>query len=118
VSREIEWSKCRLWTTKKIRLARRELDLEDWGLPIEVETRRRIRIAIAAYAYEVLDRAIMSDAEFDKLAQSIKPKTGTCHPLVDEFFVTQFSPMTGMWIHNHPELSKIAVLYSTHYARL
>ncbi len=115
--RDIDWSKHRLWTADKIRTERRELDLADWGLPIEIETRRRIRLAIAAYAYEILDRPIMEDDEFDQLAQSIQRQQGTCHPLVDEFFAAQFSPMTGMWIHDHPELAKIKALYQTHYAR-
>lgn len=115
--RQIDWSTRRLWSADNIRAARRDLDLADWGAPIELETRRRIRIAIAAYAYEVLDRPILSDAEFDKLAQSINKTVGTCHPLVDEFFIVHFSPMTGMWIHQHPELAKIKALYQTHYAR-
>lgn len=116
-AREINWSKRRLWSSNNIRAERRELDLADWGSPIEVETRRRIRLSIAAYAYEVLDRPIMSDTEFDKLAQSIQRRVGTCHPMLDEFFIVSFSPMTGMWIHDHPELDKIKALYATHYGR-
>jgi hypothetical protein len=115
-TRDIDWSKHRVWSSENIRTERRELDLEDWGSPIERETRRRIRLSIAAYAYEMLDRPIMEDDEFDKLAQSIQRRVGTCHPLLDEFFITQFSPMTGMWIHAHPELPKIKALYQTHYA--
>jgi len=115
--REIDWSKHRVWSAENICTERRELDLSDWGNDVEVETRRRIRLSIAAYAYEVLDRPIMSDSEFDKLAASIRRYQGTCHPLLDEFFVTQFSAMSGMWIHDHPELAKIKALYQTHYAR-
>lgn len=117
MSREIDWSKRHLWSSQAIRDERRELDLSDWGSPIEVETRRRIRLSIATYAYEVLDKPVMSDAEWDKLAQSIQPRVGTCHPLLDEFFVVHFSPMTGMWIHDHPELDRIKALHQTHYAR-
>lgn len=115
-NREIDWSKRKVWSQEHIRAERRELDLGDWGSPIELEVRRRIRVSIAAYAYEMLDRPIMGDHEFDKLAQSIRPRVGTCHPLLDEFFVTRFSPMTGMWIHDHPELERIKSLYQTHYA--
>lgn len=115
--RPIDWSKRRLWSLENTRAERRELDLGDWGSPIELEVRRRIRVSIAAYAYEMLDRPIMSDTEFDKLAQSIRPKVGTCHPLLDEFFVTRFSPMTGMWIHDHPELARIKSLCQVHYVR-
>lgn len=85
------------------------------GSPVEVEVRFRIKVAIAAYAYEIADAPIMTDFEFDRLAQSIHPKIGTCHPLIDEFFATQFSPMTGMWIHHHPELPRIKALYEKYY---
>ena len=37
------------------------------------ETRIRIKVAVAAYAYEVMDDPIMSDAEFDRLARAIRP---------------------------------------------
>lgn len=114
--RPIDWSKRKLWSSENIQAEGREMALGDWGSPIELEVRRRIRVSVAAYAYEVLDRPVMTDDEFDKLAQSIRPKMGTCHPLLDEFFVTQFSPMTGMWIHDHPELDRIKLLYQTHYA--
>lgn len=86
-----------------------------WGSPIEREVYRRILIAVAAYAYEVKDTTILSDREFDRIAQRINPRVGTCHPVLDEFFATHFSPMTGMWIHHHPELDKIAALYKRHY---
>ena len=85
------------------------------GCPIEVEVRYRIRVAVAAYAYEIENAPILSDDEFDRLAQSIHPKIGTCHPLLDDFFAGHFSPMTGMWIHDHPELEKIKMLYHSHY---
>lgn len=88
---------------------------EQWGSPIEREVRRRITAAVAAYAYEIMDTPILSDFTFDLIVQSIKPQMGTCHPLLDEFFATRFSPMTGMWIHDHPELPKIAALYDRYY---
>lgn len=88
-----------------------------WGRAIEKETWRRIRCAVATYAYELDDNPIMTDAAWDKLAQSIDPRRGTCHPLLDEFFATHFSPMTGMWIHKHPELGKIQRIYKAYYGR-
>lgn len=86
-----------------------------WGDPIEREVHRRITIAVAAYAYEIKSTPILSDYSFDKLAQSINPRMGTCHPLLDEFFASKFSPMTGMWIHEHPELPKVAATYRRYY---
>ena len=87
-----------------------------WGTPIEQEVRRRITVAVAAYAYEVLDISIMADHDFDRLAQTINPQQGTCHPLLDEFFAHRFSPMTGMWIHDHPELPKIKAIFERWYS--
>lgn len=68
-----------------------------------VETRNRIRLAVAAYAYEVEDSPIMSDAEFDRLARSIRPTMTTGSARLDWFFLTQFDPSTGVWVHKHPD---------------
>jgi len=88
-----------------------------WGnAPVEIEVRKRIRAAVAAYAYEIMDTPIMGDQSFDKLVQSINPKMGTCHPLLDEFFASKFSPMTGMWIHEHPQLERIKSIYHRYYS--
>lgn len=113
---DIDWSRWKVWTAPKIKAAVREREMAEWGKQIEIETRNRIRLAIAAYAYEVRNTSIMTDHEFDRLAQSIRPRMGTCHPLLDEFFITRFSPMTGMWIHHHPELRRIAELFQEHHA--
>lgn len=83
------------------------MDVERWGKPIEREVRRRMHVAVATYAYEVADAPIMTDRQWDELAQNINARMGTCHPLLDEFFASQFSPMTGLWIHQHPELGKV-----------
>lgn len=84
--------------------------------PIEVEVRRRIRVSVAAYAYEIANKPIMSDAEWDHMASQVNRWMGTCHPLLDEFFVTEFSPMTAMWIHRHPELGRIKQIFDRYYA--
>ena len=85
--------------------------LGKWGSPIELEVRRRIQISVAAYAYEFENRPIMSDRLFDRFASLICRHMGTCHPVLDEFFIVHFSPMTGMWIHQHPELNGIRRIY-------
>ena len=84
-------------------------------LPHEIERRRRIHLSVATYGYEIMDRPIMPDAVWDLMAQSVDRYQGTGHPLVDEFFLTQFSPMTGMWIHNHPELDGIKRLFDQYW---
>jgi len=94
------------------------LDNGKWGTPVEVERRLRITLSVATYAYEVLDRPCMSDAMWDVLAARINRWMPTGHPVMDEFFMTQFSPMTGMWIHDHPELAGIKAIYDRYYDRV
>ena len=84
-------------------------------LPHEIERRRRIQVSVATYAYEIVDKPIMPDRVWDSLAQRINKTRGTGHPLLDEFFATEFSPMTGMWIHHHPELAGIERIYSRYW---
>jgi hypothetical protein len=86
-----------------------------WGSPVEREVRLRIQISVAAYAYEIAAKPIMPDALFDWLAGMVNRRQGTCHPLLDEFFAREFSPMTGMWVHNHPELAGIERTFTRYY---
>jgi hypothetical protein len=79
------------------------------------EIRNRIRIAVAAYAYEFESHPIMSDAAFDHLARTIRPMVLTGHMVLDRFFMTTFDPSTGAWIHRHPELSKVRSAYEKWY---
>lgn len=86
-----------------------------WGSEIEKQIRLRIRLSIAAYAYEKCDDSIISDAEFDKKCLEINPKIETGNKKLDDFFRSEFDPSTGQWIHKHPELHKIAELYKKYY---
>jgi|SRR6056297_398295 len=86
-----------------------------WGNHIEVERRNRIRLCIAAYAYEEVMNPIMSDGEFDKLASEIRPKVSTGHAKIDKFFRQQFNPSTSMWISKHPELDRVRRTYERYY---
>lgn len=79
------------------------------------EIRNRIRLAVAAYAYECRSDPVMSDAAFDQLALKIEPRVLTGKPILDLFFLTEFEPHTGAWIHEHPELAGIARLYESYY---
>jgi hypothetical protein len=79
--------------------------------PEEYERHRRIKISLWAYAYEIVDAPMVSDAQFDKECAMITPSLSTGHAVVDEFFRTQFAPHTGQWIHHHPELDRIAKIY-------
>jgi hypothetical protein len=80
-----------------------------------IETRNRIRLAVAAYAYECMNDSIMSDAEFDELSKKIDPSFKTGNRKLDNFFKKKFSADTGMWVHMHPERHKLDYLYRSYY---
>jgi NAD-dependent DNA ligase len=82
---------------------------------INQEIRNRIKLSVAAYAYEMEDDSIMSDADFDNLCREIKVNESTGNEKMDNFFKTEFNPSTGQWIHKHPELNKIAEIYKKYY---
>ena len=76
------------------------------------ERRNRIKIAVAAYSYEIENNPIMSDEQFDSLAKTINLELKTGFKKLDDFFLSEFQPHTGQWIHKHPELNKIAGIYN------
>lgn len=83
--------------------------------PVERQRWLRIRLAIAAYAYELRADSIMTDAEFDSLSLEVDTSVKTGRRKLDNFFAKHFSPDTGGWVHHHPELRKVAALYDTHW---
>lgn len=78
---------------------------------VNTEVRNRVRVTIAAYAYELKNDPVMSDAKFDRLAGQVNLDVATDRPDLDDFFHRWFTPDTGMWIHHHPELDKLEGLY-------
>lgn len=80
-----------------------------------LERKRRILLAVAAYAYEKESESIMTDHEYDRLSLLIDPTIDTGRPELDKFFRTEFSPDTGQWIGAHPEFHKVADLYYKYY---
>jgi hypothetical protein len=78
---------------------------------VEIERRKRIKIALCAYAYEFEDDPIVDDGTFDELASQIDKSVVTGNELLDKFFKNKFEDCTGQWIHQHPELDKLRVLY-------
>jgi hypothetical protein len=79
------------------------------------ETRNRIKLSVAAYAYEMLNVSVMSDADFDGLSVSLDPSFCTGNKVMDNFFSKEFKADTGMWIHKHPDLEGIKSLYKRYY---
>lgn len=89
--------------------------LPAWGTQVEIERRNRIDVAVAAYAYEIAERPIMSDDDYDALACSIDPTVSTGHARLDRFFAEQYAAYTGAWIHNHPDLIGVRALYERYH---
>jgi len=77
----------------------------------EEEKRRRIQVALWAYAYEIENHPLVPDHVFDVTCLEINPNTSTGNEVLDKFFRTEFDPCTGNWIHKHPELDKVKLLY-------
>ena len=84
---------------------------------VERQRRIRIRLALAAYAYEFDNDSIITDAEFDSLADQVIPSIATGHEVMDKFFKEIFIPDSGMWVQKHPELDKLKKLYESLKAR-
>jgi hypothetical protein len=82
---------------------------------INQEIRNRIRLSVAAYAYEYKDDSVMSDADFDELSKQINVTVKTGNRKLDHFFKKHFQPDTGMWIRKHPERSALDFIYRKYY---
>ena len=85
--------------------------------PINQEIKNRIRLSVAAYAYEMRNDEIMSDKEFDSLALKVNPQEKTGNRKLDNFFKKHFQPDTGMWIRKHPDINGIAHIYELYYKK-
>lgn len=88
---------------------------QKWGTDVEKQTRLRIKLTIAAYAYEVMNHSIMSDADFDKKCLEVDLSIDTGNKELDKFFREEFDPSTGQWIHKHPEKRKLGYLLNKYY---
>lgn len=80
-----------------------------WGNKVEWETKIRMVLTAAAYAYEIEDDPIMNDNTFDAMCKQVDLTVDTTRPDLDSFFREHFDPSTGVWIHHHPELDKVAL---------
>jgi|SRR5580765_6972728 len=83
----------------------------EWGSPHEVERHLRIKVAVSAYAYEIKDDPIMDDSEFDGLCRKVKLNKKTGNKKMDEWFINNFQPYTGQWVHNHPNRKGLNRIY-------
>lgn len=77
----------------------------------EIERHNRIKISLAAYAYEYENNSIMSDAEYDILSKQIDVSISTGNQSLDQWWSENFTAYSGQWIHQHPNLERIKELY-------
>ena len=85
--------------------------MTEWGTEKEIETRRRIRLSVWAYAYEYRAHSIVPDHTFDFESYCVDLRIDTDRLDLDYWFRAEFEPATGMWIRKHPELEKVGQLY-------
>jgi len=78
---------------------------------IRLEIQKRIRISVAAYAYELQDDSLIDDFHFDRLCLEIDPNIDTGNAAIDKFFKEEFDPCTGQWIHSHPHMDRLEQIY-------
>jgi len=67
------------------------------------QRRLRIKLAVAAYAYEYKDDSIMSDGQFDEMCKQVDLSVTTGYRKLDNYFKKYFNPDTGMWVRAHPD---------------
>lgn len=77
----------------------------------EIETKRRIDVAVWAYAYEIKDDPLVDDFVFDSEALLVSLSVSTDRPEMDAWFRENFDPSTGMWVRNHPDLKGLHRIY-------
>ena len=82
---------------------------------ISEEIKRRIKVSVAAYAYEMKNDSIMTDEQFDLECKKVDVTITTGNDIMDKWFREEFDPCTGQWIHKHPQLKRLDVLYQQNY---
>lgn len=78
---------------------------------IEQEVKRRIDIAVWAYAYEVMDAPLVDDSVFDLECMFVDLTVRTGNVVMDTFFEQEFNPSTGLWILKHPNIEGVKRIY-------
>lgn len=85
--------------------------MKAWGSIAEIETRRRIMVSVAAYAYEVKDDPIWPDAKYDRECLKVDLTIRTRNSEMDRWFKENFDPFTGLWVHDHPNRKGLNRIY-------
>jgi hypothetical protein len=90
-------------------------DGDKYSVEACMQRRLRIRLSVAALAYEFYNTSIMSDSEFDEMSQGIIPRIETGNKKLDNFFKNHFVPYSGNWIAKHPEIEKIKEIFQKYH---
>lgn len=73
-----------------------------------MERARQARICVSLWAcsYEFFAHSLVSDSKFDEMCKEVAATLhiDTDRPDLDKWFRAEFSPDTGQWIYNHPDL--------------
>lgn len=85
--------------------------MTNWGTRKEIETWRRCKLALWAYAYEFENHSIVPDSVYDVESYQVDLNINTDRPDLDAWFRANFQPHTGMWVRNHPDLPVLQRLY-------
>ena len=72
-----------------------------------LEKKRRIQLSVWAWAYEQYNVSFVPDAKYDSESLKVNLNVATDRPDLDIWFKDNFMNCSGMWIHKHPELSRI-----------
>lgn len=83
----------------------------------ELVRHSRIKVAVAAWAYENNHKPIMSDQDYDELSRLVDAERNiaTGNHRLDRFFQRHFTPDTGLWIHQHPDQRALENIYARFY---
>lgn len=75
------------------------------------EKRKRIQVSVWAYAYEIKNNPIVPDDVFDRVCGEIDLSINTGNKKMDNWFIKNFEPHTGQWIHKHPTKGRLQQIY-------
>lgn len=80
---------------------------------VDDERRRRVRLALWAFAYELMDNPLVDDALFDAECYKVDLSISCDYPghAYDSWWRERFQPHTGQWIRSHPNLAGMSKLY-------
>jgi hypothetical protein len=67
----------------------------------------RLMVSIYACAYECFDYSLVDDFYYDELAAEVDVEVETGDEKLDKFFKEKYSPFTGHWVLQHPNLNEI-----------